>query len=61
LFRIIFYILIGFFIWRVIKSIFVNNKPDDTLHYNNADKIDDQSLNIDKNSIEDANFEDVDS
>lgn len=60
MFRMLFYGLIIFFVWRVVKSIFPGEPTEPTVEAKKKENIKDSKINIDKRNIDDANFKDID-
>ena len=56
--RFFIYLLIAFFVWRIIRNIFVRPGGREQVSYSRGESIDNDA-GIDEQNIEDAKFKDI--
>ncbi|MCP4727548.1 MAG: hypothetical protein GY863_21090 [bacterium] len=60
--RLLFYGIIFFMVYRFIKNLFIGSgKSDNNVRINRENEEKEKKINIDRDNIEDARYEDIDS
>jgi len=59
LIRLFIYVILGFFIWRLVRTLLNGSSTRETLHQTPRESDRNHTTDIDKKDIEDVDYEDI--